>query len=453
VIIQPEQALQLLLPHTLFLTMSYSFLRSNLALGALAFASYSAAALPPTGPVKVTVRQANGSYELLRNGQPYFVKGAGGSQYPERIAAYGGNSIRTWGTNDAPKVLAAANQNHLTVMLGLDVARERHGFDYNDASSVAAQLEKVKAEVLKYKDDPAVLVWGIGNELNLDYTNPKVWDAVNDIAKMIHKLDPNHPTSTVLAGVGKREVAYIMARCPDVDILSINTYAGLATLPQQVRDTGWRGPYLVTEWGPTGHWEGPQTPWKASVEETSSQKAAVYQSRYEASVLKDRAHCLGSYVFLWGQKQERTPTWYGLFTEDGQETEVMDVLQYEWSGHWPQNRAPHIASLTLDGKAATDGVTLKPGQQVAVQQRITDPDTDMLLIDWELLSESTDLKQGGDREARPTALPLTMGTDKLGRASFSAPTQPGAYRLFVYAHDGHGNVATGNVPFYVQPQP
>jgi hypothetical protein len=429
--------------------MSYSFLRLGLALVALS--TSSASALPPGGPVKVTVRQANGSYELLRAGKPYFVKGAGGSQYPERIAAYGGNSIRTWGTNDAPKVLAAANQNHLTVMLGLDVARERHGFDYNDASSVAAQLEKVKAEVLKYKDDPAVLVWGIGNELNLDYTNPKVWDAVNDIAKMIHKLDPNHPTSTVLAGVGKREVAYIMARCPAIDILSINTYAGLATLPQQVRDTGWRGPYLVTEWGPTGHWEGPQTPWKASVEETSSQKAAVYQSRYEGSVLKDRAHCLGSYVFLWGQKQERTPTWYGLFTEDGQETEVMDVLQYEWSGHWPQNRAPHIGSLTLEGKTATDAVTLKPGQPYPLVASVTDPDGDQLTYQWELLPESTDLKQGGDRESRPTPLAGSVPAGAQGQTTLTAPTQPGAYRLFVYAHDGHGNVATGNVPFLVQP--
>jgi hypothetical protein len=429
--------------------MSYSFLRLGLALAALS--TSLASALPPGGPVKVTVRQIDGSYELLRDGKPYFVKGAGGSQYPERIAAYGGNSIRTWGTNDAPKVLAAANQNHLTVMLGLDVARERHGFDYNDASSVAAQLEKVKAEVLKYKDDPAVLVWGIGNELNLDYTNPKVWDAVNDIAKMIHKLDPNHPTSTVLAGVGKREVAYIMARCPAVDILSINTYAGLATLPQQVRDTGWRGPYLVTEWGPTGHWEGPQTPWKASVEETSSQKAAVYQSRYEASVLKDRAHCLGSYVFLWGQKQERTPTWYGLFTEDGQETEVMDVLQYEWSGHWPQNRAPHIASLTLEGKTATDAVTLKPGQPYPLAASVTDPNSDQLTYQWELLPESTDLKQGGDRESRPTPLTGNVPAGAQGQTTLTAPTQPGAYRLFVYAHDGHGNVATGNVPFLVQP--
>jgi hypothetical protein len=431
--------------------MPTSFLRAGLAWAALTFATPPAAASPPNGPLKVTVSRTASGYELLRGGKPYFVKGAGGSQYPERIAAYGGNSIRTWGTADAPKVLAAANKNHLTVMLGLDVARERHGFDYDDASSVADQLEKIKAEVLKYKDDPAVLVWGIGNELNLDYTNPKVWDAVNDIAKMIHKLDPNHPTSTVLAGVGKREVAYIMARCPAVDILSINTYAGLATLPKQVREAGWQGPYLVAEWGPTGHWEGPQTPWKASVEETSSQKAAVYQSRYEASVLKDRAHCLGSYVFLWGQKQERTPTWYGLFTEKGEETEVMDVLQYEWSGRWPQNRAPHISSLLLDGKAATDGVTLNPGQSYPVVAVATDPNRDPLTYQWELLPESTDLKQGGDRESRPAPVAGSLPTGAKGQTTLTAPAQSGAYRLFIYTHDGHGNVATGNVPFLVQP--
>ena len=403
----------------------------------------------PTAAVKVTVRQAGGRYELLRAGQPYFIDGAGGSQYPERIKAYGGNSLRTWGTQGAEKVLADANKNNLTVLLGLDVARERHGFDYNDAAAVAAQLQKLKGEVLKYKDDPAVLFWGIGNELNLDYTNPKVWDAVNDIAKMIHEVDPNHPTSTVLAGAGKKEIEYVRTRCPAVDILSINTYAGLAVLPRQVAEAGWTGPYVVAEWGPTGHWEGPQTPWKASVEETSSQKAAVYKSRYEASVAKD-PHCLGSYVFYWGQKQERTPTWYGLFTEDGQETEVMDVLQYLWTGHYPANRAPHIASFTLAGKAATDDIYLKPGQPGSVQAAVTDPDGDPLAYRYELLPESTDLKKGGDHENRPAALPGVIPAGAAGQTTLAVPNSPGAYRLFVYVRDGHGNVATGNIPFFVQ---
>jgi len=429
----------------LFPPMKHLFLTAGLGLTLISAAPPRAA-----GPVKVAVRQAGGRYELLRGGQPYFIKGAGGGQYPDRIAAYGGNSIRTWGTGGADQVLADANKYHLTVMLGLDVARERHGFDYNDAAAVTAQLQKLRADVLKYKDNPAVLFWGIGNELNLDYTNPKVWDAVNDIAKMIHEVDPNHPTSTVLAGASKKEIEYIKARCPAVDILSINTYAGLATLPKQVRDAGWMGPYVVAEWGPTGHWEGPQTPWKASVEETSSQKATVYKSRYEASMKQDKTQCLGSYVFLWGQKQERTPTWYGLFTEKGEETEVVDVLQYEWTGQWPKNRAPHIASFTLGGKTATEAVTLQPSQAVPVQTAITDPEGDKLTYRYELLPESTDLKQGGDRETRPAALPGALPAGATGQTTLTVPAQPGAYRLFVYGEDGHGNVATGNIPFLVQ---
>ena len=27
-------------------------------------------------------------------------------------------------------------------------------------------------------------------------------------------------------------------------------------------------------------------------------------------------------------QQERTPTWYGLFTEEGEESEVVDVMQF-----------------------------------------------------------------------------------------------------------------------------
>ena len=55
------------------------------------------------------------------------------------------------------------------------------------------------------------LAWIIGNEPNLRYTNPKVFDAINDISKMIHQVDTNHPTTTALSGFSA-ELATLIER-------------------------------------------------------------------------------------------------------------------------------------------------------------------------------------------------------------------------------------------------
>ncbi|WAC41963.1 hypothetical protein [Pedobacter sp. SL55] len=335
-------------------------------------------------------------------------------------------------------------------MMGLPVTAERHGFNYDDAAAVKKQFESVKAEVMKYKDHPALLSWGIGNELNLSYANPKVWQAVNDIAKMIHEIDPNHPATTVLAGINKKEVDHIKASAQALDFLSINVYADLAILPSKVKSAGWTGPYMVTEWGPTGHWEGLETVWKAPVEETSSEKAAVYLSRYKYAVEKDKDVCLGSYVFLWGQKQERTPTWYGLFTAKGEESEVVDVMQYLWSGAFPKNRAPHLYGFTLDNKRSNQSVYIKSGATYTAVVDAFDPNNDILNYRWELLLEATKVGEGGDHEDKPETVAINFKETGKGKVSFAAPKTSGAYRLFVYVADGKNKVATANIPFYVK---
>lgn len=205
-----------------------------------------------------------------------------------------------------------------------------------------------------------------------------------------------------------------------------------------------------TEWGPTGHWEGLTTEWKSAIEETSSEKAAVYKSRYEYSVERDKEKCLGSYVFLWGQKQERTPTWYGLFTEKGEESEVMDVMQYLWSGAWPANKAPHIYSLQLSGKKSTDNIYLQPGGSHNLLAVVSDPDKDVLSWRWEVMPEPKQLSEGGDFEARPKSIDGLVTVGKDGKAVLKVPAEEGAYRVLVYITDGHNNVATANIPFYVR---
>ncbi len=403
------------------------------------------------GPIKVEVREENGNFQLYRGGQPYYINGIGGQIYMDRGKAYGANSVRTWGADDAIKILDEAHSKGLTVLFGLWVGQERQGFDYDDAKAVKSQLAYFAEVVKSYKDHPAILMWGIGNENDLMYENRKVWTAINDIAKMIHEVDPNHPTMTVTAGLDVAEVQLIQERAPHIDVYGINTYGGLIGIDQQIRSYGWEGPYIIAEWGPNGHWEVPKTKWGAPIEQTSAVKAAKYRERYEQGIARDKERCLGSYVFLWGNKQETTPTWYGLFLENGEETEVMDELEYCWSGKWPENRAPHIASFTLDGKEPTASVYLKPGRKYTAETTITDPNGDKLSYEWIILESEIGLTgSGGDAEVKPDQVKIKVQEEGEGKLTFKAPNQEGGYRLFIYARDGKGKVATANFPFYVR---
>lgn len=409
----------------------------------------------PSGPVKVEVRQVDGAWRLYRAGEPYYIKGAG-LEFGDiaSLAAQGGNSIRTWRTENGRvpgrEILDRAHEHGLTVAMGIEVARERHGFDYSDPVAVASQLERIKAEVLAHKDHPALLLWIIGNELNLHATNPKVWDAVNDIAKMIHEVDANHPTMTALAGISPELIRDIQTRAPALDLLGIQMYADIINLPRRLRDSGWTGPYIVTEWGATGHWEVPKTAWGAPLENDSTTKANLYQKRFETVIRTDTTQCLGSYVFLWEQKQERTPTWYGVFLESGEKTEAVDVMHYLWNGGWPTNRSPQIASLTLDSRAAPQNVRLRPGETYSAKLIARDDDQDPLTYHWVLMEESKATSTGGDFEEKPREFTAEITNPHAGKITLRAPTEPGAYRLFAYAFDGKGAAAHANIPFYVE---
>ena len=421
----------------------------------------AAACSTEPGPATVEVRHVDGAYQLFVDGDPFYIHGAG-LEFGDvgKLAAHGGNSFRTWRTDNGEstgmQVLDRAHAHGLYVTMGIDIARERpgqgrgtFGFDYDDAEAVARQLEAVREEVLLYKDHPALLMWGIGNELNLGSTNPAVWNAVNGISEMIHAEDPHHPTTTMLAGISPELVRDITERAPDLDLLSFQSYAAIVNLPQDLAAAGWDGPYMVTEWGATGHWEVATTEWDAPIENTSSAKADFYRERYEIAIASDTTQCPGSYVFLWGQKQERTPTWYGLFLESGERTEPVDVMHYIWNGTFPDNRAPRLEGITLDGRAATDNVTLAPGMTYAAQVSSSDPDQDSLAYHWEIKPESVSLGHGGDDEAVPESIEGLIDDAAAADISITAPDESGAYRLFVYVRDGHGSAAHANVPFYV----
>jgi hypothetical protein len=197
----------------------------------------------------------------------------------------------------------------------------------------------------------------------------------------------------------------------------------------------------------TGHWEVSVTSWGVPIEDTSTIKAKQCNQRYKKGIIANSKQCLGSYIFLWGQKQERTPTWYGLFTEDGKLTETVDVISALWMKTAISIKAPQIKSFFLEGKMAHDNIMLNHSEVcfAVLNLKISDNNNK---FKWELLPESTDLKEGGDKEQRPMSVELQIVSKRNNNLTFIAPSK-GIYRLYVYVSNELNRVATANIPFIV----
>ena len=388
-------------------------------------------------------------FQLMRDGKPYYVKGLGGQVNFDKMVEVGANSLRTWGIEEAQQVLDEAHKRGLTVMLGLWLQHERHGFDYDNTDKVLTQLNHFKSIVNKFKNHPALLLWGVGNELDLNYSNPNCWNAVQDIAKYIHEVDPNHPTSTVTAGLDSLEVAHIVKRCPDIDIYCINTYGDIANVPSNVSKFGWKGPYMITEWGPNGYWESPKTTWGVSLEQSSTEKRIVYAERFKKYIEPNKNDCLGSYAFLWGAKQEYTETWFGLFSKENKMTEPIDALQEVFTQKPIANPSPTIRSFTVNNKTAVDNITLKAEGKNEANFVVELPkNMGQAKYRWRIIQESTDKKSGGDQEDEAIEIGGLIKNGKSNNITFLAPKNAGQYRLFVSVLY-NDKVAYSNIPFLV----
>lgn len=399
---------------------------------------------------QTSIAKTDSGFVLIRNGQPYYVKGVGGTVNLPLAVAIGANSIRTWGIEEAERILDEAHRLGLTVMLGFWLQHERHGFDYNDTVKVNRQYRHFCAAIDRFKDHPALLLWGIGNELDLQYSNPRCWDAVQQIAAYAHKVDPNHPTSTVTAGLDSMEVVHIRRRAPDIDLLGINTYGDIQGVPANIRRFGWDGPYMITEWGPNGYWESPVTPWKAAIEQSSTEKKLVYLERYKRYIGPEKAQCVGSYAFLWGAKQEYTETWFGLFSKDNLPTEPIDALEYVFTGCWPTKPAPSVLGIEVDCQPRRKQQHFLAGDAFTalVKTDSLEKKSPGYRYHWRILAESTDKKSGGDAELAAAEIRGTVRNPTRKSIQGRMPMNPGAYRLFVQV-TANGKVAYQNIPFMV----
>jgi hypothetical protein len=92
---------------------------------------------------------------------------------------------------------------------------------------------------------------------------------------------------------------------------------------------------------------------------------------------------------------------------------------------------------------------LTAGQNYAAKVLAQSPANAPLKYSWEIMEESRAQTTGGDFESPPPSLPGLITVGAAAEARVKAPAKPGAYRLFVYVLDTHGEGAYANVPFYV----
>ena len=228
-----------------------------------------------TANAQTTLTKTGSQWDLLVDGNVYEVKGItfgpdgdveNYGRYFRDLRYLGVNSIRLWATNGGTRTLLdSAHAYGLKVMVGIWMRHGRPGmedddrFNYlEDEQGKEAMYTNAINVVKELKDHPAVLTWGIGNEVYLNTATDEEKKAysllLESICREIKQLDPNHPITSVEAWTFGLDwwVKYV----PSLDIYGINCYGpGANVLPEEFAKKGVEKPYLITEYGVTGEWD------------------------------------------------------------------------------------------------------------------------------------------------------------------------------------------------------
>ncbi len=173
------------------------------------------AALPDLPSVVTITRGADGSWEYWVNGKREVVKGFGynamtDDESPQEkagrfdrdfsaMAGFGANTIVGWDETEFDDLLLSQAARHgLGVILPFDL---RATFPYEDPQFRQQLLDVISQRVIRYRNSPALRMWGLGNEVLHEIARARGtqerWDAFSPFlvqaADMIHQLDPNHP--------------------------------------------------------------------------------------------------------------------------------------------------------------------------------------------------------------------------------------------------------------------
>ena len=419
---------------------------------------------PDPGPAdgKVRVVGGQGNWALAVNGAIWTVKGMTwgppAGDFPQHVAnlkELGVNTIRTWGTDAGSKVLLdAAAAAGIRVVAGFWLAPgggPGSGGCPNyvtDAAYKASSMNDIVTWVTAYKDHPGVLLWDVGNESLLGLGNcysgaelEAQRDAyatfVNDAAKRIHQIDPNHPVTSTDAWTGSWP--YYKKNAPDLDLYGLNSYGAVCDAKQTWIDGGYTKPYLITEGGPAGEWEVDDDVNGVPDLGTDADNAAGYTTAWQC-IQAHRGVALGATLFHYGNEGDFGGIWFNIKPGNNKRLSYYAVAKaYGGPAAHATNTPPVFSSMTIQGSTA-----VVAGSTVTVNAPATDPDGDA--ITYKVFGNSKYINDAG-------GLAELAFTRSGSTFTFTAPQLLGVWKAYVFAEDGHGNVGVETRSFRVVPPP
>jgi len=319
-----------------------------LAACSLFFAVLLNSALAAARPKVYIKKLKKSQYQLIVEGKPYIVKGVCYSPVPvganheydwwsdpnkpwmtdgKLMREMGINTIRVYqpGANpDAVRLVIRDLYNNygIRTILGNWLGFWEYPCPFYGDKSFQERIKKEVLEMVKlYKDEPGILLWILGNENNyscLGQVNPWSSDEidkepdpqkqkamrfriyysfVNEIAKEIHKLDPNHP---VALGNGELiGLEFAKEAAPDVDLVACIIYRGktFGNLFKSLKAT-FDKPILLAEFGADAY--------DAYLKKEDQNMQAFFLESQWRQIYENQAknsegegNCLGGVMFEW----------------------------------------------------------------------------------------------------------------------------------------------------------
>jgi hypothetical protein len=401
---------------------------------------------PATGAVKVTGSQ--GDWQLTVGGQPYTVKGltwgpaiADASRYMPDVKSMGVNTIRTWGTDGGTKpLLDSAAAHGIRVVNGFWLqpgGGPGSGGCVNYATDTTyknTMLTQVSTWVETYKSHPATLMWNVGNESVLGLQNcysgaeleaqrNAYTTFVNDVAKRIHSIDPDHPVTSTDAWTGAWP--YYKRNAPDLDLYSMNSYGDICGVEEDWQEGGYTKPYLITEGGPAGEWEVPDDANGVPDEPTDVQKAEGYTKAWDC-VTGHRGVALGATLFHYGIEHDFGGVWFNLLP-DGLKRLSYYAVKKAYTGSTAGDNTPPV----ITGMTVSPASSAPAGGEFTVRADVRDPDGDAVTYKVFLSGNYAN----GDKRLVEARWRSTGN----GTFAVTAPEKLGVWKVYLRAEDGRGN--------------